>query len=136
MRTTIVFSASYKFLAALAVIAMVLAALPVIPAYAANISVNTLTDEITANGSCSLREAIINANDDAATRPDCAAGSGADVITLQSGSTYTLSLTGTSSSGGDLDILDPDGLTIAASSTTQAVIDGGDIERVLDVVSS
>ena len=38
---------------------------------------------------CSLIEAIINANDDAATYTDCATGSGDDVITL-AGSLYTL----------------------------------------------
>ncbi len=38
---------------------------------------------------CSLSEAIINANDDAATHIDCATGSGDDVITL-AGSLYTL----------------------------------------------
>ena len=34
------------------------------------------------DGFCTLREAIINANDNAATHPDCAAGSGADTIIL------------------------------------------------------
>ncbi len=37
---------------------------------------------ITVSGACTLDEAITNANDDAATFPDCAAGSGADTIYL------------------------------------------------------
>ncbi len=37
------------------------------------------------DGHCSLAEAIVNANDDAATYSDCAAGSGADIIVLPKG---------------------------------------------------
>lgn len=37
---------------------------------------------ITVSGACTLDEAITNANDDAPTFPDCAAGSGADTIFL------------------------------------------------------
>jgi CSLREA domain-containing protein len=134
MRTTSFSSASYKFLAALAVIAMVLAALPVLPAYAANITVETTVDELTTNGSCSLREAIINSNNNGSTHPDCTTGSGADVIILTGGQTYTLSLTGVSSSQtGDLDITDANGVTIQSDSTTSAIIDADDIDRILDV---
>jgi len=39
---------------------------------------------------CSLIEAIINANNDAATHSDCAAGSGTDMIVLPPGSTHML----------------------------------------------
>jgi hypothetical protein len=45
---------------------------------------------VAADGLCSLREAIINANNDAATHADCAAGSGADTIVLPAGATFTL----------------------------------------------
>ncbi len=58
-------------------------------AYAATIPVTTDSPTITVDGLCSLLEAIINANDDAGTHPDCVAGSGADTITL-SGNSYTL----------------------------------------------
>ena len=51
-------------------------------ANAATITVNTLVPKIAADGKCSLIEAIINANNNAATHADCAAGSGADVIQL------------------------------------------------------
>jgi len=39
-------------------------------------------NSITVSGACELGEAITNANNDAATFPDCAAGSGADTIYL------------------------------------------------------
>ena len=51
----ITLSVSYKFLTALAITAMVLAALPAKPAFAASITVNTTTDENTGVGTiCSL----------------------------------------------------------------------------------
>ncbi|HEY1371394.1 MAG TPA: right-handed parallel beta-helix repeat-containing protein [Candidatus Binatia bacterium] len=40
---------------------------------------------VDSDGNCSLAEAIVNANHDAATHPDCAAGSGADIIVLPKG---------------------------------------------------
>jgi hypothetical protein len=46
--------------------------------------------EISADGVCALREALINANNDAATYLDCPAGSGADTIELAANSIYTL----------------------------------------------
>jgi hypothetical protein len=50
---------------------------------AATITVNTLVPKIKdGDGLCSLIEAIINANNDAATHADCAAGAGADIINL------------------------------------------------------
>ena len=58
---------------------------------AATISVNTTTDDNTVNGNCTLREAIIAANTDAAVDA-CPAGSGADTITLASAATYSLSI--------------------------------------------
>ncbi|MCC7370236.1 MAG: CSLREA domain-containing protein [Chloroflexi bacterium] len=50
-------------------------------AFAANIIVNISVDEDTANGDCSLREAITAANTDAAYN-GCTAGSGADTISF------------------------------------------------------
>ncbi len=49
-------------------------------AHAADLTVTTTADSTTTDGACSLREAITNANDDAQTFPDCAAGSGLDII--------------------------------------------------------
>src|SRR5678815_940158 len=51
-------------------------------ATAATITVTTNDPRAIADGQCSLIEAINNANNDAATFPDCAAGSGVDTIVL------------------------------------------------------
>jgi hypothetical protein len=57
---------------------------------AATIDVTTTDPAIAADGQCSLTEAILNANDDAATHVDCAAGGGADTIELAPSETYVL----------------------------------------------
>src|SRR5215813_1460370 len=59
-------------------------------ATAATITVTTNDPNIVADGQCSLIEAIVNANNDAATFPDCAAGSGADTIVLPANSNVAL----------------------------------------------
>lgn len=62
------------------------------PAHAAGIVVNTLADANppVIDGQCSLREAILNANANAAVSPDCAAGTGADTITFSVSGTINL----------------------------------------------
>lgn len=50
---------------------------------AATITVDNGTSTVASDGECSLREAIENANDDAATNSDCTAGSGTDTIDIQ-----------------------------------------------------
>ena len=59
-------------------------------ATAATITVTTNNPNIISDGQCSLIEAIVNANNDAATFPDCAAGSGADTIVLPANAKATL----------------------------------------------
>ncbi|MGH7769749.1 MAG: hypothetical protein ACREQP_20060, partial [Candidatus Binatia bacterium] len=59
-------------------------------AHSATITVGTNIPKINSDGLCSLIEAIINANDDAATHSDCVAGSGADVIDLPAAATHTV----------------------------------------------
>ena len=79
---------------ALPTILLMLLIFNLIPArtvHAATITVAPGEISITANGLCSLREAIINANNDTATHTDCVSGSGADTINLATGSTYTIS---------------------------------------------
>jgi CSLREA domain-containing protein len=51
---------------------------------AATIVVNTTADTVITDGKCSLREALQNANNNAATNIDCVAGSGLDTISLSS----------------------------------------------------
>jgi CSLREA domain-containing protein len=70
-------------------LAMFVAARPSQQVYASGIVVNTATDEDVDNSDCSLREAIIAANTDAAYR-GCSAGSGADTITFAGNYTITL----------------------------------------------
>ena len=90
-----------------------------------NIIVNTNTDDTTTNGQCSLREAMTNANNDAATYPDCIAGSGADTIIFDSslsGATITL--------GSDLPAINTT-LTIDGSSlASQITLSGNNAWRV------
>ena len=139
MRTTIYSSVSHKVLTALVIAAMVLAALPVMPAFAAGISVTTTTDEFTSAGAqCSLREAIVLANNNGTTANDCTrSGIGDDdIITIKGGLTYVLSIT-SGTNAGDLDIGNAAGtsgsLTLQSDSSTPAIIDANDIDRVLDV---
>ena len=58
---------------------------------AATIGVTTIDPGIASDGQCSLIEAIVNANNDAATFPDCAKGNGADTIVLPTNANLTLS---------------------------------------------
>jgi Right handed beta helix region len=60
-------------------------------ATAATITVTTNDPRIIPDGQCSLVEAIVNADNDAATHPDCPAGSGADTIVLPANAYMMLS---------------------------------------------
>jgi CSLREA domain-containing protein len=128
----------YKLLTAMVLIAMALVALPASPAYAASITVNITTDENANNANCSLREAIIAANNNASYNGCIYTGTGPDdTITLTSGQTYVLSIGGSSPTTGDLDVGNDAGtsgdLTIQASGAGNAIIDADDINRVFEV---
>ena len=84
-------------------------------AAAATITVTTNNPNIIADGQCSLIEAIINANNDAATFPDCAAGSGADTIVLPANANVILSACMTKTYG---QFGDPVGLPVITSRIT------------------
>lgn len=102
---------------------------------AATITVNSLTDATVTNGNCTLREAILNANYNAATYPDCAAGSGADVINLPAG-TILLQAPGLQEDAGligDFDVWDSVTINGHPSGTT---IDGNDFDRIFDFNST
>ena len=91
-------------------------------------------DVLASDGTCSLREAIINANHDAATWPDCPAGSGADTIVLPAG-TYVLAIPGTdedAAATGDLDVLDD--LTLVGAGPALTTIDAAGLDRVFQVL--
>ena len=69
------------------------------------IPVDSTADSVAVDGNCSLREALIATNTDAAVDA-CPAGSGADVVVVPAG-TYTLTLTGAdedAAASGDLDV--------------------------------
>jgi hypothetical protein len=117
------------------------------PALANTITVNTTVDTLSTGDSvCSIREAIINANNDAATWPNCAAGSGADIINLPAG-IITITLANpagpTGDDGlptygdvdqvaaiGDFDILSSMTINGNPAGTT---IDGADLDRIFDI---
>ncbi|MGQ0600988.1 MAG: CSLREA domain-containing protein [Anaerolineales bacterium] len=89
----------------------------------ATITVTTNQDVINGNDSlCSLREAVIAANTDAASGSaagECMAGNGADTILLLSG-TYALAIAGineNASRSGDLDLASPVTITGAGPLT-------------------
>jgi CSLREA domain-containing protein len=113
-------------------VALVLAGLWPASAYAAGITVTTTADAIQKDGKCSLREAIIAANTDKAV-DTCAAGKGADTITLAAG-TYTLGIAGggeDAAARGDLDITS--NVIIKGSGAGATIIDGNRLDRVLDI---
>jgi CSLREA domain-containing protein len=108
------------------------------PARANNISVNGLGDALSNNGVCTLREAVINANNDAATWPDCAAGSGADVININPAGTITFAIANVPVLGdsdqlaarGDLDIISSMTINGSPGGTT---INANAIDRIFDI---
>src|SRR3990170_8265891 len=116
-------------------------------AQATTITVNSAADVIADDGVCTLREAITAALTDTAsgaTPGECAAGSGADTITLPAG-TYTISIAGAgedANATGDLDITAD--LTIngagAATTIVQACDSSGGpctgIDRVLHITGA
>lgn len=122
----------------LAVFSLVAAAAAFGPsARAATINVNGLGDTLANNGVCTIREAIINANNNASTWSDCTGGLGADVINLPPG-TITFSIPNTPSSfsaeeltvKGDLDIRSSLTINGHASGTT---INGAALDRIFDI---
>lgn len=104
-------------------------------ARAATITVNTTADEVNNDGDCSLREAIIAANENRAVS-GCPAGSGADTIRLPAGN-YVLSLAGTGENAaltGDLDISED--LTITGAGRANTTIDANGIDGVIQIFNA
>jgi CSLREA domain-containing protein len=107
------------------------------PGWAATVAVTTEDDVVAADGSCSLREAITAANTDAAPfagAGECAAGSGADTVSVPAG-TFRLGIPGPgedANAAGDLDILGTE-LTIAGAGSSATTIDANLLDRAIDV---
>jgi CSLREA domain-containing protein len=126
---------SFGIMAAL-VVALTLTLTPAPVAHAAAIAVTTTADELNTDGDCSLREAIKAANSDSAVDA-CAAGSGADTITLPAG-VYTLTLQGTGediAATGDLDITGA--LTITGADAASTIVESGNQnDRVFEILGA
>ena len=100
-----------------------------LPAQAATFTVTRFDDPVpdgcNSGVDCSLREAIIAAN----------AAPGADTIILPAG-IYTLAIAGAGdnvAATGDLDITDD--LTLTGDGAATTIIDGGTLDRVLDILA-
>jgi len=105
------------------------AALAPAAAHAATITVNSLNDGAPAiDGKCTVREAIQNANNNAATNPDCAAGSGADTIVFP-GLSGTITLT-----SGRLNV--GESLTVQGPGASQLTISGNNTSQVFYLYQS
>ncbi len=103
-------------------------------ASAATINVSTPGDTISADGQCSLREAITAANTDSAFM-GCTAGSGADAIILAAAE-YRLDIGGAgedANASGDFDIRSD--MTIHGAGADVTRIRGDRVDRVFDVAS-
>jgi LPXTG-site transpeptidase (sortase) family protein len=117
------FLLSFRFAVLLGILVAVF--VPAIPAQAASITVDSLLNTTNnADGVCTIREAIINANNDAATWTNCAAGAGADVISFSVAGTITLT-------SALPNITDVDGLTIDGGSAI--TISGNNLFRIVTV---
>jgi len=107
---------------------------PALTVRAATITVTTTQDENKNDGDCSLREAIIAANEDRAVDA-CPAGSGADRIVLAA-DVYTLRLAGSGENAaltGDLDISGD--LTLVGAGRARTTVDANGLDRVFQVMS-
>src|SRR5687768_10031517 len=118
--------ADKKKLAARAALVAGAAALTPEAAEAATITVNSTADTAVVDGQCTLREAITNANTNAATEADCAAGTGLDTIDFSLTLPATITLSGTS-----LSIVDP--LIIDGPGQTDLTIDANDASRIFEI---
>lgn len=101
---------------------------------AATITVNGGGDVLATDGVCTLREAILNANNNAATWPDCAGGAGTDVINLPAG-TIAIAIPGIVEDfgmTGDYDVVGSVTINGHPSGTT---ITGNNLDRVFDINS-
>jgi uncharacterized repeat protein (TIGR01451 family)/CSLREA domain-containing protein len=95
-------------------------------ALAATITVNSTADNTTVDGQCTLREALQNANDNAATNADCVAGTGLDTIDFSLTLPALITL-----DGSDLPITD----TVIIDGPGQAAltISGNDLSRIFTI---
>ncbi|MBI3248636.1 MAG: thrombospondin type 3 repeat-containing protein [Deltaproteobacteria bacterium] len=126
------FSQAMRVLGMAGVVVAIVGGLP-LPSSSALIAVNTMNDELNADGDCSLREAIRSANLDSAV-DGCLAGNGDDAISLPGG-LYRLALAGSgedAAATGDLDITA--NLSLLGANADVTIVDGGGLDRVFQVL--
>ena len=92
-------------------------------------TVTTIADNTTTDGLCSLREAIFNADADAATYSDCAAGIGDDTIEFDNALGAAILTLGSTLPA----INDPDGLTVNGGG--HLTVDGAGLYQVFFIHS-
>ena len=111
----------------LVIVAVVAAAWPSQPALGAAILVEQDEDDFQVSGFCTLRDAILSANNDTDASGDCVQGSGTDAIQVPAG-TYELDGFGF---GGPLEVSED--LHIVGDGADVTFIDGVDAIRILHV---
>ena len=119
--------------AAVGLLMLLITAVP--SAWAATLTVDSLTDAVAVDGVCTLREAILAANTNLPVN-ECPAGSGADTIQLPAG-TIALSISGTGEDAaltGDLDLVDAAGVRLIGQGAGTTIIDANGIDRVFEVI--
>jgi CSLREA domain-containing protein len=132
MATLLATKALRLSLAAALIVGVAFAIRPALILRAATIMVTTTVDDVAVNGNCTLREAIIAANTDAAVDA-CPAGNGADTIRLPAGN-YVLTVAGTNENAalsGDLDISAD--LIINGAGRANTIIDANGIDGVFQI---
>lgn len=120
-------------LAAALVVGLGWAVTPALVARAATITVTTTVDENNTDGDCSLREAIIAANDNRATDA-CTAGSasGVDTVIVPAGDyLFLIPEAGDDAETGDLDLTDD--ISIVGAGRAATVIHANGLDRVFSV---
>src|SRR5687768_287451 len=120
-----------RMLPLIALVAGALVTLTPGTALGAVIRVTTLTDEITANGSCSLREAVMSANTDGSAVTDCVNGSGTDLIRVPAG-VFRLTLSGAQALG-DIDLQGAMTIRGAGARRTTIAAGPGFVDRIFEV---
>jgi hypothetical protein len=97
-----------------------------VKAKAATITVSTVSDTSAADGACTLREAMLNAeHDDTSGSVDCAAGSGADTIVF--------SVDGTIAIGSMLPNTSSASKTTVDGTGHAVVIDGSNLYKIFKI---
>lgn len=116
---------TYRFLTALLLTALLLAREGVRPGYAATFTVNSLSDNTFDDSSCTLREAILAANNASGYNGDCGSPStGDDTITFSENGTITLSssLPNIVSGAGTLTIDGGGNITISGNNSVAVMV--------------